>query len=178
MSIHNQICVYSYIYILYNVYLYMFIPPTHFYEKGLYFYRSPFCAMLIARTLKAQPIAASSYEIVGSALRGMGRSTVPALLTVIGSVVFRVFGCMCLCEMAHLFCAGDRISALLDADRVYGLGILSYAAEAFAWDGASVPAHVSRAIHPIRSCFPYPYRLSFKCKAILEDPLCIDPFRS
>lgn len=34
MSIHNQICVYSYIYIRYNVYLYMFIPPTHFYEKG------------------------------------------------------------------------------------------------------------------------------------------------
>lgn len=33
---------------------------------------------------------AGSYEITGSALRGMGRSTVPALLTVIGSVVFRV----------------------------------------------------------------------------------------
>lgn len=33
---------------------------------------------------------AGSYEITGSTLRGMGRSTVPALLTVIGSVVFRV----------------------------------------------------------------------------------------
>lgn len=33
---------------------------------------------------------AGSYEITGSALRGMGRSSVPAFLTVIGSVVFRV----------------------------------------------------------------------------------------
>lgn len=34
---------------------------------------------------------ASSYEITGSALRGMGRSAAPAVFTVIGSVVFRVF---------------------------------------------------------------------------------------
>ena len=33
---------------------------------------------------------ASSYEITGSALRGMGRSVIPALLTVVGSVVFRL----------------------------------------------------------------------------------------
>lgn len=33
---------------------------------------------------------AGSYEITGSALRGMGRSMAPALFTVIGSVVFRV----------------------------------------------------------------------------------------
>ena len=33
----------------------------------------------------------STYEITGSALRGMGRSTLPALFTVIGTVVFRVF---------------------------------------------------------------------------------------
>lgn len=32
-----------------------------------------------------------SYEITGSSLRGMGRSTMPALFTVIGTVVFRVF---------------------------------------------------------------------------------------
>lgn len=32
-----------------------------------------------------------SYEVTGSALRGMGRSIVPALLTVIGVVLFRVF---------------------------------------------------------------------------------------
>ncbi len=32
-----------------------------------------------------------SYEITGSYLRGMGRSTMPALFTVIGTVVFRVF---------------------------------------------------------------------------------------
>lgn len=34
---------------------------------------------------------ASSYEITGSALRGMGRSTVPALITMAGSVGFRLF---------------------------------------------------------------------------------------
>ena len=33
----------------------------------------------------------STYEITGSALRGMGRSALPALFTVIGTVVFRVF---------------------------------------------------------------------------------------
>ena len=33
----------------------------------------------------------STYEITGSALRGMGRSVLPALFTVIGTVVFRVF---------------------------------------------------------------------------------------
>lgn len=34
---------------------------------------------------------ACSYEIGGSSLRGMGRSTMPALFTVIGTVVFRLF---------------------------------------------------------------------------------------
>lgn len=34
---------------------------------------------------------AASYEVTGSTLRGMGRSFIPALLTVIGSVIFRVF---------------------------------------------------------------------------------------
>lgn len=33
----------------------------------------------------------STYEVVGSALRGMGRSTLPAIFTVLGTVVFRVF---------------------------------------------------------------------------------------
>lgn len=33
----------------------------------------------------------STYEIIGSALRGMGRSTLPALFTLLGTVVFRVF---------------------------------------------------------------------------------------
>lgn len=33
----------------------------------------------------------SSYEVVGSALRGMGRSVAPALFTLLGTVVFRVF---------------------------------------------------------------------------------------
>lgn len=31
-----------------------------------------------------------SFDVMGSALRGMGRSVVPALLTVVGSVIFRV----------------------------------------------------------------------------------------
>ena len=33
----------------------------------------------------------SSYEVVGSALRGMGKSLAPALFTLLGTVVFRVF---------------------------------------------------------------------------------------
>ena len=33
----------------------------------------------------------SSYEIIGSALRGMEKSTLPALFTLLGTVVFRLF---------------------------------------------------------------------------------------
>ena len=32
----------------------------------------------------------ASYEITGSALRGMGRSAIPAVITVVGVVLFRV----------------------------------------------------------------------------------------
>lgn len=45
------------------------------------------------RTTLAMPFLflENTYEITGSALRGMGRSALPALFTVIGTVVFRVF---------------------------------------------------------------------------------------
>ena len=33
----------------------------------------------------------SSYEVIGSALRGMGKSTLPAVFTFLGTVVFRLF---------------------------------------------------------------------------------------
>ena len=33
----------------------------------------------------------TTYEVIGSALRGMGRSTLPAVFTFVGTVVFRVF---------------------------------------------------------------------------------------
>lgn len=47
----------------------------------------------MARFLYAMPFLflTSTYEVVGSALRGMGRSTLPAIFTVLGTVVFRVF---------------------------------------------------------------------------------------
>lgn len=46
---------------------------------------------------------ANSYEITGSALRGMGRSMVPALFTMIGSVVFRVIWVYVVFERWHSF---------------------------------------------------------------------------
>lgn len=47
----------------------------------------------MARFLYVMPFLflTSTYEIVGSALRGMGRSTLPAVFTLLGTVVFRVF---------------------------------------------------------------------------------------
>lgn len=47
----------------------------------------------MARFLYVMPFLflASSYEITGSALRGMGKSTLPALFTLLGTVVFRLF---------------------------------------------------------------------------------------
>lgn len=47
----------------------------------------------MARFLYAMPFLflTSTYEVVGSALRGMGKSTLPAVFTVLGTVVFRVF---------------------------------------------------------------------------------------
>lgn len=47
----------------------------------------------MARFLYVMPFLflTSSYEIVGSALRGMGKSTLPALFTFLGTVVFRLF---------------------------------------------------------------------------------------
>ena len=46
----------------------------------------------MARFLYAIPFLflTSTYEVVGSALRGMGKSTLPAVFTVLGTVVFRV----------------------------------------------------------------------------------------
>lgn len=47
----------------------------------------------MARFLYAIPFLflTNTYEVIGSALRGMGRSTLPAIFTVLGTVVFRVF---------------------------------------------------------------------------------------
>lgn len=47
----------------------------------------------MARFLYVMPFLflTSTYEIIGSALRGMGRSTLPAIFTLLGTVVFRVF---------------------------------------------------------------------------------------
>ncbi|MBO5070635.1 MAG: MATE family efflux transporter [Roseburia sp.] len=47
----------------------------------------------MARFLYVMPFLflTSTYEVVGSALRGMGRSTLPAVFTLLGMVVFRVF---------------------------------------------------------------------------------------
>ncbi len=46
----------------------------------------------MTRFLYAMPFLflTSTYEVVGSALRGMGKSTLPAVFTVLGTVVFRV----------------------------------------------------------------------------------------
>lgn len=47
----------------------------------------------MARFLYAMPFLflTATYEVIGSALRGMGRSTLPAVFTFVGTVVFRVF---------------------------------------------------------------------------------------
>lgn len=47
----------------------------------------------MARFLYVMPFlfVTGTYEIVGSALRGMGKSTLPAVFTLLGTVVFRVF---------------------------------------------------------------------------------------
>ena len=45
----------------------------------------------------------SSYEISGAALRGMGFSMIPAILTVFGTCVFRIVWIYTVCRMAPGF---------------------------------------------------------------------------
>ncbi len=48
---------------------------------------------------------ASSYEVTGSALRGYGYSTTPAMLTVFGTCVLRLVWIQTVCEIYHTFFA-------------------------------------------------------------------------
>ncbi len=45
----------------------------------------------------------STYEISGAALRGLGHSLLPALLTVFGTCVFRLFWAYTICRIYHRF---------------------------------------------------------------------------
>ena len=48
-------------------------------------------------------ILSNTYEIGGAALRGIGYSMTPAILTVFGTCVFRLFWAYTICRIYHAF---------------------------------------------------------------------------
>ena len=59
---------------------------------------------------------ASSYEIAGAALRGLGYSMLPAILTVFGTCVI-IVDISCLSVIAQFRCIDGDLSYFVDRDR-------------------------------------------------------------